>query len=99
MFACFRSFRSDISLIAVHGAPSSCSSLISFSATSLPVILCVCVCVCPSHVCPSRTCVCVCGVYICVVCVCMCVCVCVWWGKDLRTTGPYHCKRDEGRQK
>lgn len=39
MLACFKSFNREISLMAVHGAPSSCSSLISFRATSLPVIL------------------------------------------------------------
>ena len=39
MFACFKSLRREISLMAVHGAPSSCSSLISFRATSLPVML------------------------------------------------------------
>ncbi len=42
MLACFRSFNSEISLMAVQGAPSSGSSRISFSATSFPVILCVC---------------------------------------------------------
>ena len=78
MFACFRSFRSDISLIAVHGAPSSCSSLISFSATSFPVILCVCVRhMCVRHV---RVCVCVWRVHMCGVCVHVCVCVCVVGG-------------------
>lgn len=39
MLACFKSFRSEISLMAVQGAPSSGSSRISLSATSLPVIL------------------------------------------------------------
>ena len=50
MLACFRSFKREISLMAVQGAPSSCSSRISFNATSLRVMLCVsvyvCVCVC-----------------------------------------------------
>ena len=39
MLACFKSLRSDTSLIAVHGAPSSCSNRISFKATNFPVIL------------------------------------------------------------
>lgn len=39
MFACFKSFKRDTSLMAVQGAPSSCSSLISLRATSFPVIL------------------------------------------------------------
>ena len=39
MLACLRSFRREISRMAVQGAPSSCSSLISFRATNLPVIL------------------------------------------------------------
>ena len=39
MFACFRSFKREISLMAVQGAPSSCSRRISFSATNFPVIL------------------------------------------------------------
>ena len=39
MLACFRSFSKDTSLIAVQGAPSSCSSLISFRATRLSVSL------------------------------------------------------------
>ena len=33
IFACFNCLRSETSLIAVQGAPSSCSSLISFRAT------------------------------------------------------------------
>ena len=41
MLTCLRSLRRDTSLMAVQGAPSSCSSLISFRATSFPVILCV----------------------------------------------------------
>lgn len=39
MFACFKSFKRDTSLMAVQGAPSSCSNLISLRATSFPVIL------------------------------------------------------------
>ena len=39
MLVCFKSFKSDTSLIAVQGAPSSCSSRISFRAISFPVIL------------------------------------------------------------
>ena len=39
MLACFKSLRSDTSLIAVHGAPSSCSNRISFKATNFPVRL------------------------------------------------------------
>ena len=34
MFACFNSFKSDASRIAVNGAPSSSWSLISFRATT-----------------------------------------------------------------
>ena len=34
MFACFKPFRSDASLIAVKGAPSSCCRRISLSATT-----------------------------------------------------------------
>lgn len=37
MLACLRSLRRETSRMAVHGAPSSCSSLISFSATRLSV--------------------------------------------------------------
>ena len=63
MLQCLRSLSRETSLMAVHGAPSSCSNLISFRATSLPVMLCVCVCVC------VRVCACV--------CVCVYVYVCV----------------------
>ena len=37
MLACLRSLSRETSLMAVHGAPSSCSSLISFRATRLSV--------------------------------------------------------------
>lgn len=37
MFACFSSLSRDTSLMAVQGAPSSCSSRISFRATRLSV--------------------------------------------------------------
>ncbi len=41
MFACFNCLRSETSLMAVHGAPSSCSNLISFKATNEPfMVLC-----------------------------------------------------------
>lgn len=39
MFACFKFFSRDTSLIAVQGAPSSCSSRISFNATRFSVSL------------------------------------------------------------
>lgn len=39
IFACLSSFSSDTSLMAVHGAPSSCSKRISLSATRLSVNL------------------------------------------------------------
>jgi len=35
MLACLRSFRREISLMAVQGAPSSCSSLISFKVEGM----------------------------------------------------------------
>ncbi len=70
MLACFKSFRREISLMAVHGAPSSCSRRISFSATSLSVILhtikynmfnlsgssCCCCCCCLGLSCGSTYC-------------------------------------------
>ena len=41
VLACLRSRRRDASRMAVHGAPSSRSNLISLSAHSSPAILCV----------------------------------------------------------
>ena len=42
ILACFKSLSRDTSLMAVHGAPSSCSNLISFKATNFPVMLFSC---------------------------------------------------------